>query len=354
MFGRKKQRKTRREWQDAPDPGKDEVAPDSHAEPRQVTSVVQRVLAEAGCPAAPSGASEVRTATGPFEVTVAVDVAPLAFSVDALWTGELPATDRSVLHALNEWNAGHTVQRVHAELDGRGTLRVRADSVLTAGAGVTVRQLDEWVRRALAGLSSLAEFLAAQWPDVHAPFPEADDVSTGMGAYTGDLRLLVTPGNRYGLAGGPTPAVSLDRMAACLTADGVRTTATREEGASGRRGNGWLRPTGPDGGPGTGADIALHDGALSVTAGAALGEIDGPTADWVMSLCGATNVLPGGVVAVLGTAAGAGATLTCALHRPVGSGLSEAQLAEVLHHDRDLVWRRYRELGAEITGETGA
>jgi hypothetical protein len=348
MFGRKKQRKTRREWQDAPDPGKDEVAPDPHAEPRLVTSVVQRVLAEAGCPAAPSGASEVRTATGPFEVTVAVDVAPLAFSVDALWTGELPATDRSVLHALNEWNVGHTVPRVHAELDGRGMLRVRADSVLTAGAGVTVRQLDEWVRRALAGLSSLAEFLAGQWPDASAPSPEADDVSAGMGAYTGDLRLLVTPGNRYGLAGGPTPAVSLDRMAAALSADGVQTTAAREEGASGSRGNGWLRPTG------TGADTALHDGALSVTAGAALGEIDGPTADWVMSLCGATNMLPGGVVAVLGTAAGTGATLTCALHRPVGSGLSEAQLTDVLRHDRDLVWRRYRELSAEITGETGA
>ncbi len=348
MFGRKKQRKTRREWQDAPDPGKDEVAPDPHAEPRLVTSVVQRVLAEAGCPAASSGASEVRTATGPFEVTVAVDVAPLAFSVDALWTGELPATDRSVLHALNEWNVGHTVPRVHAELDGRGMLRVRADSVLTAGAGVTVRQLDEWVRRALAGLSSLAEFLTGQWPDAHAPSPEADDVSAGMGAYTGDLRLLVTPGNRYGLAGGPTPAVSLDRMAAALATDGMQTTATREEGASGRRGNGWLRPTG------TGADTALHDGALSVTAGAALGEIDGPTADWVMSLCGATNMLPGGVVAVLGTAAGTGATLTCALHRPVGSGLSEAQLADVLRHDRDLVWRRYRELSAEITGETGA
>jgi hypothetical protein len=93
---------------------------------------------------------------------------------------------------------------------------------------------------------------------------------------------------------------------------------------------------------------------LSVTAGAALGEIDGPTADWVMSLCGATNMLPGGVVAVLGTAAGTGATLTCALHRPVGSGLSEAQLTDVLRHDRDLVWRRYRELSAEITGETGA
>jgi hypothetical protein len=57
---------------------------------------------------------------------------------------------------------------------------------------------------------------------------------------------------------------------------------------------------------------------------------------------------------VLGTAAGTGATLTCALHRPVGSGLSEAQLTDVLRHDRDLVWRRYRELSAEITGETGA
>lgn len=350
MFGRKKHRKTRREWQDAPDPGKEEVVPDRNAEPRLVRSVMQRVLAEAGCTATPSGSSEVHTTASRFTVTLAVDVAPLAFSVDALWNGRLPATDRSALGILNNWNVGHTVPRVHAELDGRGSLRVRADSVLTAGAGVTVRQLDEWVRRALAGLTSLSEFLDGQWPGVSHPVRDADGVSNGMGAYTGDLRVLVTAGNRYGLAGGKTPAVTLGRMAALLAADGVETTATREEGAPGRRGNGWLRPVDT----GTGADVALHDGALSVTAGAVLGEVDGQTADWVRSLCGASNLLPGGVVAVLGKAADGAATLTCALHRPVGAGLSDAQLADALRHDRDLVWSRFRELSSEITGETGA
>jgi hypothetical protein len=351
VFGRKKHRKTRREWQDAPDPGKEEVVPDGHPEPRLVRSVVQRVLAEAGCAAAPVGSSEIHTVAGPFAVTVEVDVDPLTFTVDALWEGHLPAADRSVLRALNSWNVGHTVPRVHAELDGRGTLRVRADSVLTAGAGVTVRQLDEWVRRALAGLSSLTEYLEGLWPGVAGRAREPAGVSDGMGAYDGDLRLLVTSGNRYGLAGGKTPAPSLDRMAELLAADGAPMTETREEGASGRRGNGWLRPSEPGGAD---ADVALHDGTLSVTAGASLGAVDEHTADWVRSLCGATNALPGGVVAVLGEDATGSATVTCAVHRPVGAGLSDAQLSDALRRDRSLVGRRFRELSGEITGESGA
>jgi hypothetical protein len=43
--------------------------------------------------------------------------------------------------------------------------------------------------------------------------------------------------------------------------------------------------------------------------------------------------------------------LTCAVHRPVGSGLSDAQVAHVVGWDRSAVAGTLRLLLAEVTGE---
>lgn len=339
MFGRKSS-KTRRQWKDAPDPGAVDVLPDPRPDADLASSVLQRVLVEVG-------GENVRG----FDVTAGVTTGPLTFTVEALWHG-VAGEDAGVDTALNRWNAGHTVPRARAELDEDGRVRVRADSTLTCGAGVTVQQLDEWMRRGLAGFTALGEFLDARWPSAEVVGDEGDEddeegeASGDADVATGDITALVTDGNRYGLLGGRTPAVLLPRLADAVAGDGGESTEVRESGASGRRGNGYLRF-------GSGPDVALHDGTLTVTDGVALGAVDADTLDWLHALCGRVNALPGGVVAVADGAAGedAGTVLTCAVHRPVGSGLSDAQVAHVVAWDRSAVAGTLRLLLAEVTGE---
>jgi hypothetical protein len=343
MFGRKSS-KTRRQWKDAPDPGTVEVLPDPIPDADLASSVLQRVLVEVG-----------GDNVAGFDVTAGVATGPLTFTVEALWHG-IAGDGGGVDTALNRWNARHTVPRAHAELDEDGRVRVRADSTLTCGAGVTVQQLDEWMRRGLAGFTALGEFLDARWPSVEVIGDDDDDDDDDDGEVgdsgdadvaSGDITALVTDGNRYGLLGGRTPAVLLPRLADAVTnRDGGESTEVRESGASGRRGNGYLRF-------GSGPDVALHDGTLTVTDGVALGAVDADTLDWLHALCGRVNALPGGVVAVADGSAGegTGTVLTCAVHRPVGSGLSDAQVAHVVGWDRSAVAGTLRLLLAEVTGE---
>lgn len=348
MFGRKRSGKTARQWKDAPDPGDVDVLPDPRPDAELATSVLRRVLVEVG-----------GDDLAGFDVAVSAVTDPLVFTVAGRWTGTVPADAAATATAvLNRWNAGHTVPRAAVEEDAAGRLRVRADSVLGCGAGVTVQQLDEWMRRALAGLSALREYLDARWPvaeldaDLDADLEdgkadtdadtEADaDGPAAPPVATGDITALVTDGNRYGLLGGRTPAVLLAR-----TGTGIAgRTETKESGASGRRGNGYLRFA-------AGPDVALHDGTLSVTDSVALaapGGLDADTTDWLHALCNRVNAFPGGVVAVLD-----GATLTCAVHRPVGSGLSDAQLSDAVTRDRVAVGETLRVLMSEIAGDTGA
>lgn len=346
MFGRGKAPKTARRWKDAPDPGTVGVLSDARPDADLAATVLRRVLAEVG-------GDEV---TG-FEVTASVTADPLIFTVEALWCGVLADSAETAVGSettagrvdtvLNRWNAGHTVPRAHAGLDSEGRLRVRADSALTCGAGVTVQQLDEWVRRALAGLTALGEFLGERWPDALTTGEGYDDAgpdgeAPGPPVADGDITALVTEGNRYGLLGGSTPPVLLPRVG--LGIDGR--TEVREPGVSGRRGNSYLRFA-------AGPDVALHDGTLTVSDGASLGRVDADTTEWLHSLCGRMNALTGNVVSVVDSAVG-GVTLTCAAHRPVGSGLSDAQLADAVTRDRVAVGETLRILLAEITGATGA
>ncbi|WP_297008255.1 YbjN domain-containing protein [uncultured Corynebacterium sp.] len=338
MFGRKRPR-ARRQWKDAPDPGTVDVLPDPRPEADLASSVLQRVLVEVG-----GGNVEG------FTVSARATTGPLTFTVDALWHG---IAGDGVDASLNRWNAGHTVPRAHAELDEEGRVRVRADSALTCGAGVTVQQLDEWMRRGLAGFTALGEYLVARWPaaeDVEDDDADAEGADDAPAA-SGDITALVTDGNQYGLLGGRTPAVLLPRLAeavkrAAKSGDGGESTEVRESGASGRRGNGYLRFA-------SGPDVALHDGTLTVTDGVSLGAVDADTLDWLHALCGRVNALPGGVVAVADGAAdgGEGTVLTCAAHRPVGSGLSDAQVSHVMARDRQVVAETLRLLMSEIAGE---
>lgn len=334
MFGRRSS-KTARQWRDAPDPGDVDVLPDPRPDADLAATVLQRVLVEVGGDALPG-----------FTVTVGTTADPLTCTVTGLWDATVPADAVGTLDGvLNRWNTGHTVPRTRAELDAAGQVRIRADSVLGCGAGVTVQQLDEWMRRALAGFSALGEFLGARWPDAE----DAEDVGdvTGPAAEpavepaAGDVTALVTAGNPYGLLGGRTPAVLLPRIGTGIAGR----TEVKEAGASGRRGNGYLRFA-------AGPDVALHDGTLSVTDSVALaapGGLDADTVDWLHALCGRANALPGGVVAVVD-----GETLTCAVHRPVGSGLSDAQLADTVTRDRVAVGETLRLLMGEITGDADA
>lgn len=320
MFGSKKAAKTHRQWKDAPDPGTVEIIPDARPDAGSVNAVLRRVLAEVGGEAVPG-----------FDVTAEATTEPLTFTVDGLW---LRSVDEDLADTtLNRWNVGHTVPRAHAELDAEGRVRVRADSQLVCGAGVTIRQLDEWVRRALAGFTALGDFLGQRWPDAEIVEGAGQVTSAGQEAPTadGDITALVTPGNRHGLLGGRTPAVLLPRLG-----DG---TEIKEPGASGRRGNGYMRFD-------VGPSVALHDGTLTVTDGVELGTLDLDTAEWLHRLCGRMNALSGGVVSVV-----EGTSLTCAVHRPVGSGLSDAQLADAVSRDRAAVAETLGILLAEVTGE---
>ncbi|MDN6476454.1 YbjN domain-containing protein [Corynebacterium variabile] len=324
MFGRKSS-KTRRQWKDAPDPGTESIAPARHPDAEAASSVVRRVFVEVG-------GEDVAD----FDVDVSATTGPLTVRLEAVWHGTVAPTaglgaGSGVDTALNSWNAGHTVPRAYARLDDSDQIRVCADSVMTCGAGVTVQQLDEWMRRALAGLSALREYLGQRWPGA-----ATDAVAAPVGQVAdGDITALVVDGNPYGLLGGKTPAVLLPRIGVEV----VGRTEVKESGVSGRRGNGYLRFA-------DGPDVALHDGTLSVSSGIALGtpgSLDPDTVDWLHALCGRVNALPGSVVAVFD-----GANLTCAVHRPVGSGLSDAQLTDAVTRDRVVVRETVLMLLSEI------
>lgn len=341
MFGRKSS-KTRRQWKDAPDPGTESIAPARHPDAEAASSVVRRVFVEVG-------GEDVAD----FDVEVSATTGPLTVRLEAVWHGTVaPAAESGagsgVDTALNRWNAGHTVPRAYARLDDSGQILVCADSVMTCGVGVTVQQLDEWMRRALAGLSALREYLGQRWPGAETDAEDdtgIDDAGTdAVAAPTGpvadgDITALVVDDNPYGLLGGKPPAVLLPRIGAEV----VGRTEVKESGASGRRGNGYLRFA-------DGPDVALHDGTLSVSSGIALGtpgSLDPDTVDWLHALCGRVNALPGSVVAVFD-----GANLTCAVHRPVGSGLSDAQLTDAVTRDRVAVRETVLMLLSEIRDDS--
>ncbi|AWT26939.1 hypothetical protein Csp1_21860 [Corynebacterium provencense] len=366
MFGRRKapgrSRRTVRQWRHAPDPGETEILPSPQVDPHAASAVLHRVLTEIG------GDRPV-TQVGGFAVATTVRTAPLTFALEGLWEGQSDSDSGKLLTLAGTWNAGHTVPRAQVGVDRSGRVTVTADSELVCGVGVTVQQLDEWLRRALAGFSAFGSFLAERGLQTVAGGDRAGGDRAGESGDRqpdavpvdavpvdavleevahGDVTAAVTPGNRFGLVGGRTPAVLLARIGTSLEGR----TEHREPGASGRRGNGYLRFA-------AGADVALHDGTLSVTDGVTLGspgsggpESDDDTNDveeWLRALCNRVNTLPGGVVAVFDRG-----TLTCAVHRPVGSGLSDAQLDDAVSRDRRAVGEMLRLMAAEISGEADA
>ena len=141
--------------------------------------------------------------------------------------------------------------------------------------------------------------------------------------------------------------MTLDRIAAVVPGE---TVSIKENGASGRRGNGYVRTVGA-----AAPDIALHDGTLTVTTGAAFGdagEVPAEALDWLRAVCGQVNTDPDGVVSVVtGDSGDSGdVIMTSALHRPVGAGMHDAQLAAVLATARAQVGTRFDGLVAEVTG----
>lgn len=359
MFGRKKAGKTQRLWKEAPDPGNISIAPDAIPDAALAATVLRRVLVEVG-------GDEVAD----FALTVQVRADPLTFVVDARWEGAIAVLGDGDAEAavvledaaitLNQWNSQHTVPRLYAEIEGTESadsadstdggessaqIRVCANSELSCGAGVTVQQLDEWMRRALAGVTAAGEFLDARWPDALDEVPEdAEGPEDDRAANTaeespiadGDITALIVEGNRYGLLGGRTPALILPRLG-----DG---TEVREAGASGRRGNGYLRFA-------AGPDVALHDGVMSISDSLVLGEVSSDLSGWLHILCDRMNAQPGGVVSVVDNSP-SGTALTCALHRPVGSGLSDAQVEDAVTRGRAAVALCTRLLLAEVTGDS--
>ncbi|MGO1949772.1 MAG: YbjN domain-containing protein [Mycobacteriaceae bacterium] len=329
MFGRGN-RKSHRDARDA-------AAPDVLTESAEVTAAVRRVVAHIGCGYSPDGGNVLRLGVEDVDTSVTVETSPLALTLGAVWLG-LPGEDvKDVRRVLNDWNGGHSVPRTWTAPDEDGDLRVLADTTMTCAAGVTAAQIDEWARRALAGLSELSDFLEGQWPD--AEYMEADELDDAGDETEPEPTLSALQ------------PVTLERIAEVIPG---KTVTTSEDGASGRRGNGFVRPVG---GNDAGADIALHERVMTVTAGAVFGEADADAVDWLRDVCTQASALPGGAVSVVdeaGAGDNAGVTVTCALHRPVGAGLADVQLVDAVSRDRETVERCFGELIAVITGDTDA
>ena len=279
------------------------------------------------------------------DAAVLLGRSPLSLVLSADWDGVLDGDAEEHRRVLNDWNARHTVPRAVAVLDVDGDARVHLDSVMDCSAGVSPAQVDEWVRRALAGLSQVTEFLDEQFPDADAEGGE--DPDAGADADTGGSDAPGTADSTALVAGEP---LTLDRIAAVVPGE---TVSIKENGASGRRGNGYVRTAGA-----AAPDIALHDGTLTVTTGAAFGdagEVPAEALDWLRAVCGQVNTDPDGVVSVVtGDSGDSGDSgdviMTSALHRPVGAGMHDAQLAAVLATARAQVGARFDGLVAEVTG----
>lgn len=288
-----------------------------------------------------------------MDAAVLLGRSPLSLVLSADWDGVLDGDAEEHRRVLNDWNARHTVPRAVAVLDVDGDARVHLDSAMDCSAGVGPAQVDEWVRRALAGLSQVTEFLDEQFPDAArveledaAEEPSEDADAEGgedpdAGADAGGSDAPDTADSTALVAGEP---VTLDRIAAVVPGE---TVSIKENGASGRRGNGYVRTVGA-----AAPDIALHDGTLTVTTGAAFGdagEVPAEALDWLRAVCGQVNTDPDGVVSVV-TGDSGDVIMTSALHRPVGAGMNDAQLAAVLATARAQVGVRFDGLVAEVTG----
>lgn len=268
-----------------------------------------------------------------MDAAVLLGSSPLSLMLSADWDGVLEGDPDHHRSVLNDWNAAHTVPRAVAVLDADGEARVHLDTVMDCSAGVSPAQVDEWVRRALAGLSQVTEFLDEEFPDARRVEPQEDHAVEDTDDEVGDTA---------DLAAGEK--VTLDRIAAVLPGE---TVSIKEDGASGRRGNGYVRTVGA-----AAPDIALHDGTLTVTTGAAFGdagEVPEDAPAWLRVVCAQVNTEPDGVVSVVTEDSGE-IVMTCALHRPVGAGMSEVQLSAVITAARKQVGHRFSGLVAEVTG----
>ncbi|HIW92723.1 MAG TPA: YbjN domain-containing protein [Candidatus Corynebacterium avicola] len=271
-----------------------------------------------------------------MDAAVALGRSPLCLVLTADWDGVLEGERCAEVHrsVLNDWNAAHTVPRAVAVLDADGEARVHLDTVMDCSAGATPAQVDEWVRRALAGLSQVTEFLDEEYPDARRVGSPDDDAQE-------DTEVTEVADTAELVAG---EKVTLDRIAAVLPGE---TVSIKEDGASGRRGNGYVRTVGA-----AAPDIALHDGTLAVTTGAAFGdtgEVPDDAVAWLHAVCAQVNTEPDGVVSVVTVDEGE-IIMTCALHRPVGAGMGEAQLSAVITAAREQVGHRFSGLVAEVTG----
>jgi hypothetical protein len=318
-----------------------------HASPSLLTdaaSVVDSVcdaLRRLECAHEVSDGAVVSLTVEAADAAIVVGESPLSLTFSADWLGLPDADAVDQRRVLNDWNAHHTVPRATGVLDEDGDARVHLDTVLTCRSGVTDAQVDEWVRRALAGVSQIVEYLDETWPDVDVVELEADRAEATAGA--DDVP------DAAELAKADT--VTLERIAASVSGE---TVTVQEDGASGRRGNGYIRPVGAAGA----ADVALHDGTLTITSGAVFGGLESMpegTLDWLSVVCGQLNSHPDGAVAVASVTEDGEVTVTCAVHLPVGAGLTDEQLTGTVDDGLALVGARFDALIASVTdGETDA
>lgn len=292
-----------------------------------------------------------------LDVTIRVKDGPLRFEATMDWHGTLDGEDFiATQETINAWNAEHTAPRVFGYQAGDGHIRLAADTILAAYAGVSIRQLDEWVRLTLTAVDALSHYLELHWPS--APrfpmMPQGAEQALVVSGETADvatveekLLAFATPDNRFGLLGGPTSPVTLERIADLFAAGSGHRPQVEKDGGTG---NGVV----PIGWGQANVDVALHEGTVTITSGARFGELDPDTIGYLLSVCSRWNTNAAGTVAVVRKVADSGEpmwTLTVALHHLVGTGMTDVQLETIVKTSCETVSTGLENLIAEVTGK---
>lgn len=289
------------------------------------------------------------------------------YCVRADWHSNLDDVKSIELHTiLNAWNDSRIAPRVFEHQDINGHTHVRGELILTSYQGLSIAQLDEWVRLSLAAVHSLHTYLHQNWPHtatVPTEFdvPDSPVVIEAYDATVADtedkLAQFVTRDNPFGLLGGAATPVSLDRIADMFAASfGQRPPVQFID----EHGNGTV----PIGWDDVAIDVSLHGPVLTVSASADFGVHSPEALEYLLTVCNRWSTNRAGMVSVLrgfdtpddAVAPGTGATndrrdavVMTALHLLVDTGMSDDQLESAVKYTCTIMADSFAAMVSEIT-----
>lgn len=334
------------------------VLPTENPDPKQAVTLLKKALPAAGHSFRQVGPATLAVGAGAdgVAVTFLTDAQPLRFDATVVFDCVFDAYEFDTIWAkINAWNCTRTDLNAFSFQEPDGHVRIAAQSIYTAEPGISARQLDIWVRKFFAAIDTFATEVRTDWPEaprdgLEVELPEVPVIPAAPASsedLVAELDELATPGNVYGLLGGDSEPLNMDRLGTAIE----RVTGAKPKMQPTRNGREGMAQASWNG---TSVDVSLRNQTLSVTSGASFGEQDNEAFAYLLSRAAGYNINDTGLVAVVNRQKDKSselAVLSTARHTDVSAGLSDAQLASALLSGCQLTTRVLDEILTDIRAD---